>query len=144
PGLLSPDPAPPSRGPRSTPPVRRRAGRRSPSGVAEGDAAAAGGIAPGDGALAVAGHVAGPALEALLVAEDDRTVREQAEEVGGAGVDAAVQGALAADLAVDRDVRLGIRVEADGGQLLLERGPHHPNALPPSTRSRTSRVIAMP
>src|SRR5207302_6482763 len=113
-------------------------------GVPERHAVAPARVAPGDRAFPVAGHVAGAALEAALVAEDDRAVREQAEEVGRAGLDAGVQSAVLADLAVHYDVRLRVGAEADAFELLCQRGPHHPKARPPSYRSRRRRRTGTP
>src|SRR5262249_34623839 len=79
-----------------------------------------------------------------LVAEHDRAVGQQAEQIGRARVDAGVERAVAADLAVHHDVRLRVGREPHGGQLLLERRAHHPYARPPAHRSRTSRHAGTP
>ena len=72
------------------------------------------GVVPRDRALDVADEVARPALEALLVVEDDATVGRGHEQVRRAGDDATARRAIDALATVDDDVRIGRDIEHDG------------------------------
>src|SRR4051812_20986009 len=84
------------------------------------DALAAVGVGPFDGALGVAHQVAGAALEALLVVEEDAPVAGGHEEVGRARGDAGLGRATATRVTVDGDVGSGADAELDGRHAVFE------------------------
>src|SRR5471030_584759 len=90
------------------------------SPLPEDDAVAAVGVGPGQGALAVAHHVAGAALETLLIVEQDPAVGGKREEVRRARGDAGLGRARTANLSVDDDVRSFGHPELHGCHAVLE------------------------
>lgn len=113
--------------------------------MAENDAVAAFGVAPGDRTRFIANHVAGAAFETLLIVEQDAAIIGGHEQFCGARPHAGLGGAAFANLSVDGDVR-GVRntkidrfhaiVEAQRclRSLMQKRGYRHVSNLEPRPR----------
>src|SRR5690606_24121648 len=115
------------------------------SRVVEGDPVAALGGGPGDRTLLVAHEVAGAALEALLVVEQDPSVGGGHEQVGRARGDAAADRAVDALAIVHRDVGPLVHAELDGAHACLEahigvRVDAHRHTLAHLTRRSATRA----
>jgi hypothetical protein len=110
--------------------------------VAEDDAMAAFGVAPGNGPRFVADHVAGTAFEALLVVKQDAAIVGGHEQLGRASPHTRLGGTTLADFSIDGDVRGMRNTKVDGFHAIIEaqrclrsllkkRGNRHVNNLEP-------------
>ena len=129
---------------------RRPTSSRRRSRAPEHDPVAALRVRPRDRPLLVAHEVARAALEALLVVEEDPAVGRRHEQLGRAGDDALPRAAVAADRAVDDDVRpaRGRRTGSSPSASSNADRPAtrsmlaHPNVLHPARPSRSEVAAA--
>src|SRR5450755_1945435 len=114
------------------------------SGAPHDDAVATERIVPGDGAFLVADHVAGAALEAFFVVEQNAALRGRDEESGRTRRHALSGGTALAHVVVDHDVCRSGHPELHGGHAILEGRLAHPKVLQVVIPSRVRLRSRMP